>query len=141
MWSGPLPPPETLREYEEIIPGSARAIFETAQDTRRLVAAQSEHRMKLEKTVIESDVRSAVTGQWLSFIVMMTAMLIGAYIIQIGKSAEGFATIIAAVGALTGLSIYAVRTRSEERKGKAVAVPTPEAPLPDDGPPQRQLSS
>lgn len=48
---GPLPPPETLAQYEQVLPGSAERIMVMAEN-------QAEHRQSLEetvKTVIEGD--------------------------------------------------------------------------------------
>jgi len=42
MFSGPIPPPETLSGYEEIVPGSAERIISNMMD-------ESLHRRTLEK--------------------------------------------------------------------------------------------
>lgn len=48
-FSGPLPPPEILRRFDEVVPGAAERIIKMAEE-------QSGHRRELEKKVIESDV-------------------------------------------------------------------------------------
>ena len=41
-FSGPLPPPEILRKFDEVVPGAAERIIKMAED-------QSIHRKELEK--------------------------------------------------------------------------------------------
>jgi uncharacterized membrane protein len=47
-YSGPLPPPMVLREFEDILPGSAERIFKQFE-------VQAEHRRRSETTVIASN--------------------------------------------------------------------------------------
>ncbi len=46
--SGPLPPPEMLAQYEEILPGAAERLF-------KMVERQEEHRQALERAESEAD--------------------------------------------------------------------------------------
>ena len=48
MHSGPLPDPQTLREYDNLIPGSAAEIIKMASD-------QALHRREMEKASLDSD--------------------------------------------------------------------------------------
>jgi len=48
IFSGPLPHPDILAKYDQVVPGTAARLIETAQK-------QGEHRMDLEKTVIKGD--------------------------------------------------------------------------------------
>lgn len=48
-FSGPLPPPKHLAEYERILPGAAERIFRMAED-------QATHRRSLEQAVVMGDV-------------------------------------------------------------------------------------
>lgn len=48
-YSGPLPKPEDLAKYEQVLSGSADRII-------RMAERQAEHRQKLEKVVVESNV-------------------------------------------------------------------------------------
>lgn len=49
-FSGPLPPPETLKAYDITEPGLAKKIFDLAE-------RQAAHRMELEKAVVFGDGR------------------------------------------------------------------------------------
>lgn len=53
--SGPLPHPETLAQYEEIIPNGAERIMAMAEK-------QSAHRIELESMVVKSQVDQSARG-------------------------------------------------------------------------------
>ena len=61
-FSGPLPPPGVLESYEKVLPGSAERIFTMAEK-------QIEHRMYLEKVVLESGAKRANLGIYAAVIV------------------------------------------------------------------------
>ena len=77
--SSPLPPPKELTEYEEIMPGITQK-FMTAFEK------QQEHRMKLEKTVINADISRMKLGQIFAFILGFTAILGGLVLLIRGLS-------------------------------------------------------
>jgi uncharacterized membrane protein len=64
QFSGPLPPPEHLREYEQIVPGAAERLIKMAED-------QSVHRRGLENRVIDAQIRQSDRGQWMAVAVAM----------------------------------------------------------------------
>jgi len=55
QWSGPLPHPEALERYNQIVPGSAERIIAMAED-------QHDHRIEIEKRVIESNISAQKLG-------------------------------------------------------------------------------
>ena len=59
--SFPGPHPDTLRAYEEIVPGSAAELFE-------LTKSQTKHRQKLENDILPKQVNLASRGQIFAFI-------------------------------------------------------------------------
>ena len=54
-FSGPLPPPEILAQYEQILPGAADRLFMMAE-------RQAAHRMELETTVVKGNVLAQHRG-------------------------------------------------------------------------------
>jgi len=52
VFSGPLPPPSVLSQYNQVVPGAAERIIAMAE-------SQSEHRQQLENKVIESDIKNS----------------------------------------------------------------------------------
>jgi len=81
-WSGPLPPPNTLAQFEEIHPGSAKIIMETFQ-------AQTNHRLRLENTAITSNVSKEKRGQNYGLIIALVGILAGTACILMGHDVAG----------------------------------------------------
>ena len=115
-YSGPLPPPEALQKYDQILPGAADRII-------RMAESQHEHRQKLEKTVVESNAFSQKVGLILGFVVAMTAIVGGIWLAREGKSWSGVTAIIAALAALVGVFVYGKIEQRRELAEKAKAFP------------------
>lgn len=111
-FAGPLPHPEILARYEEVLPGAADRIISMAEK-------QAAHRMHLEKIVVEGDSRRAWWGQWIGGILALVAIGGGICLILQGKSGWGFAVIVAEVASLAAAFIYAHRSRRKELDAKA----------------------
>ena len=75
--SGPLPPPQVLREYDEIVAGLAARIVAQAE-------RQTEHRISLESKVIDSDIRRSRQGLVCGFIVSLTCVVGGIIAVLMG---------------------------------------------------------
>ena len=108
---GPLPPPEVLQRYEEICPGSAQMIMRNFDE-------QGQHRRKIEERVITDKGAAAKRGQWMGFVVVLTAIAVGAVFIWNGKPTEGLATIITAVGGIASVFVVGRAFEYFERKRK-----------------------
>jgi len=111
QFSGPLPPPDVLDQYNKIHPGAADRIICMAEQ-------QGEHRRHLEKVTIEADAFSEKIGPFLGFIIAMTVILGGIWLISRGLRAEGLAAVLAAVAAPVGLFIYGKRQQQRELESK-----------------------
>jgi uncharacterized membrane protein len=117
-YKGPLPPPKVLREFDEVVPGSAERII-------ALMERQADHRMHLEKCVVEGDNRRAnwgiVTATSITILVLATSTVL----IVFGYGLYG--TILGAVDlvALASVFIYGTNSRKREREQKA-AITKPE---------------
>jgi uncharacterized membrane protein len=74
MHSGPIPDPETLARYNEIIPNGAERILAMAEK-------QSAHRISTEKLVISKQLLQSQVGQWLAF--FLTIFLVSAGIVAL----------------------------------------------------------
>lgn len=110
-FSGPLPPPEILAKYNQVLPGSAERIMAMAEEQQR-------HREHLEKVVIESNAAVQKLGPILGFIVAMSAVIGGVVVILMGRSAAGLVTILASLGSLVGVFIYGKRSQANELAAK-----------------------
>lgn len=72
MYSGPIPPPESLARYEEILPGSADRILKMAEK-------QQEHRMILETKVVGSQTVQSKRGQVFGFIIVFLCVVVAIF--------------------------------------------------------------
>jgi uncharacterized membrane protein len=108
---GPLPHPDILLKYDQIVPRAAERIICMAEN-------QAKHRQALEKAVIESDIRDSRTGLIFGFIIGLVAIISGAICIISGYSIAGGLLGGSAVPALTGVFVYGSRQRRKERESK-----------------------
>ncbi|MBZ5526969.1 MAG: DUF2335 domain-containing protein [Acidobacteriia bacterium] len=111
-FSGPLPPPEILEKYNQVMPGLAERIIGMAEQ-------QSRHRQGLERTVVDSNAFVQKIGPFLGFIVAMTAVIGGIFLILKGKDGYGLAAIIGALASLAGVFIYGKSRQRKELDAKA----------------------
>jgi uncharacterized membrane protein len=60
-FSGPLPPPEILAKFNEVVPGAADRLIAMAE-------RQSAHREALETAVVQGGLESQKRGSWFGFL-------------------------------------------------------------------------
>lgn len=118
FYSGPLPPPELLKDYDDIVPGCAEKIIGQ-------FIAQGNHRRNLEKIVVEGDIKRANLGLGAGFTLGLVGLVGSLYVISLGYSGAGIVALASSLGPLVGSFIISVRERSKERKRKAKLVPEP----------------
>jgi uncharacterized membrane protein len=114
-FSGPLPHPDILAQYNTVLPNGAERII-------AMVEKQSAHREHIENCVVEGNVRSQSRGSWFGFIVSMTAIIGGTYLIAIGKNGPGLASIISSLAALVAVFFYGKHTQKKELAAKSTAL-------------------
>lgn len=75
-YSSPLPPPEVLKGYDEILPDGANKIVE-------IIESQSQHRKDMENRVVNEILRESKWGQLFAFILgilgIISATILGIY--------------------------------------------------------------
>lgn len=67
QWAGPLPPPEALARFDQVIPHGAERIFKMAE-------AEQAHRIACEKEALAATVAEAKRGQWLGAIISVASL-------------------------------------------------------------------
>lgn len=107
-FSGPLPPPNVLQRYDEIIPNGADRIVAMAEK-------QSAHRIDLERTVIHGDSRRANWGVFCGFTLAVLVIVLSFILILYGHAVAG--TILGTLDLVSLISvfIYGTTTRRRER--------------------------
>ena len=76
-FSGPLPPPEALAEYERVLPTSAERLLAMAEK-------EQEHSHKKEEKVVEYVQRDMRRRQWLGAVVNVCSLATAAFCAWIG---------------------------------------------------------
>lgn len=114
----PLPAPEMLAQYDQIVPGSAEKIIQLWEE-------QVHHRMNLEQKAISADISQSRLGSILGFVIAMTAIVCGTILAYLGRPTEGIAAIITALGGIIGAYVWGSYQRRKEREGK---LETPKQP-------------
>lgn len=110
-FSGPLPPPALLRQYDDIIPGFSHTLLENWKD-------QTEHRMDLESKVIDSGVLMAKWGLAAAFTLGMTGIIAATIMATSGAEIPAATVGGISLAGLTGSFIYGTRIASQERERK-----------------------
>lgn len=114
-FSGPLPPPETLKAYDIIDSGLARRIFDLAE-------RQAEHRMELEKAVVFGDGQRSWTGLILGFVIACLFLGSSTYIIVQGHDFAGGSLASVGLVSLVSVFVYGTNMRAQEREEKRKAL-------------------
>lgn len=130
-YSGPLPPPELLAEYDQIVPGAARQIFESFHD-------QTAHRISIEKRIIDADIWKSKLGLVAGFVIALVGLVIAW---DLGRSGHEWAAAVIAGGTLAsivGSLVYATEKRGEELKIKRTQRPQAGSEKDDDQPAGQQ---
>ena len=111
-WSGPIPSPAMLREFDMVVPGLAERIV-------RMTELQSEHRIRMESTVIGGDSKRAYLGLACAFVLSLLLIAVGTYAVIWGNPWVGVATFSLDIAVLAGVFVYGTNTRRRERERKA----------------------
>jgi uncharacterized membrane protein len=111
-FSGPLPHPQILKEFEETVPGSAERIITIFED-------QARHRMALESKTITSDIRRSWGGLGAGYSIGVLVIVLGFVAIMHGHDAAGSVLATTGVSGLVGTFIYGTRLKKSERLDRA----------------------
>lgn len=106
-FSGPLPRPDILKQYSDVFPDCPRRIVEMAEK-------QANHRRELEKKALFSGANRELFGQVSALIITLAAIASGTYLTTQGRSVEGVAEILGALGSLVWIFIRGKRTQNKE---------------------------
>ncbi len=117
--SGPLPPPETFRGYEDVSPGAADRIISMAEreqghrhacDLQLLDAERAQ-----QKELASFERRGQTFGFWLAVL-----GLVGSFgLVLAGMTTAGAVTLLAEVGALIAVSVWRRRDQQKQLPPKA----------------------
>jgi len=105
IFSGPLPPPQVLQGYEDILPGAAERILQMAEQ-------EQSHRHAFDNELGRSVTRQQERGQVFAFVLGAGALGLAAFMVWSGHPGYAITTTIAAIGTLAASLIYRRRAKS-----------------------------
>ncbi|KPA09183.1 conserved hypothetical protein, membrane [Candidatus Magnetomorum sp. HK-1] len=105
QFSGPIPPPAILQEYNNINPGCADRIIKYAED-------EAEHRRKVEILTLKTETLEIRLGQIFGFLIGITTILSGTYAAINGSQIAGS---LIGTGGVIGLVTAFITGRSSKR--------------------------
>lgn len=116
-YSGPIPNPALLKEFDNVLPGCAERIIRMAEE-------QATHRQLLERTVIIGDSRRANQGLWVGGAVAVLFLAGAVFLIYNGHDAAGATLGTMDLASVVGIFIYGTVSRRAERLKKAKVMST-----------------
>jgi len=114
-FSGPLPPPGLLKQYNDVIPNGAERIMAMAE-------RQSAHREALEDKVVTGNLASQARGSHYAFLICLVSIVGGFVLIGMGKSIVGVSAVIGSLATLTSVFLLAKREQRRDRMEKSATV-------------------
>lgn len=115
VFSGPIPHPRLLAEYEKLQPGSMDRFMKMAEQ-------QQTHRMELEDKALESQLKSNERGQIFGFILSALIIVIGIVLFVIGMPVFGICVIVVLVAALVFLFVRGKLHIDADLKNKKASI-------------------
>ena len=107
-FKGPLPPPEALEKYDQVVPGAAARILTMAEE-------QSKHRQSLEKIAVNSGAQDSRLGIICALVVALAVLALAAYSLSQGYSKEAAVIASVDIAGLAGVFVYGKASNQKER--------------------------
>ena len=125
-WTGPLPPPQALQQYDEILPGAADRIFRMAEERHRhqieqekaAIALENDALLSVDKNIAAEHSRSKL-GLVFAFVIALAGIGTGAWLTAIGKAGFGMAFVLGPLVGLAAVFVYGTHVRRVERREMA----------------------
>lgn len=74
MFSGPIPAPHILKQYDEMDPGAAKQIIDNGVE-------ESHHRRQMESKMLEMSRKRKIRRDWMGFVIGIISIFVGAFLI------------------------------------------------------------
>jgi uncharacterized membrane protein len=114
-YSGPLPPPAILAQYESLLPGAIERLFSMTEK-------EQAHRFEIEKLLVQSAVNDRPRGRYITAFISATFIAASCYMAHLGYPAYAVGIMGANLAALTGAYVYGTRRKEKPRQSKVKAV-------------------
>lgn len=117
-FQGPLPPPEMLKQYDDLVPGTAERLIEIHQK-------EKQHALELQETILEAEREENAAdrvefkrGQFFSLIIVLCILALAAFMTAMGAPTQAATVVTGTVVALVLAFLYGRRAVGEETKSK-----------------------
>ena len=107
QFSGPLPPPDVLERYNQVVPDAANRIIAMAEQ-------ETGHRRNMERLIISNEYQEAKMGQTCAVIIGSLAIISGATISVLGAQLAGAA--IGGCGVIGLVSVFVLGRKGDLRR-------------------------
>lgn len=111
QFSGPIPPPDLLRQYDELIEHGAERIFGAFEK-------QTRHRQTIEAAVIHGNEARSFRGQWMAYSLALIILTLGSVMIFKGREWAGTVLISVDLVGLVAVFITSKAMQRQERETK-----------------------
>lgn len=106
-YSGPLPRPEDLAKYNEVVPRAAERSLSMAEKEMR-------HRQEIEQRESKGRINLAYISKALSFISVLVLTGLIRYSLYIGRFGTAIGVAIGAIASVAGIFVYAKASRNKK---------------------------
>lgn len=120
-FSGPIPSPEVLAKYEEVIYGLADKLIDRFEK-------QSDHRMELEKKVTDADILQSRMGLIFGAVIAMSFLWCSYHLVMSGHDVAGGTLGASSIGGIITTFVVGSKKRQVERETKMNALIEPDPP-------------
>jgi uncharacterized membrane protein len=110
-FSGPLPPPQVLAEYNQTVPGAAERLISMAED-------QSKHRIEMESKALDAEIKRANVGLWLGAGICLAFLAVSGVLIFSGHDIAGASLGGASLASIAGIFVIGTSAQRAERKDR-----------------------
>lgn len=107
QFQGPFPHPQTLEQYNKVLPGAAERIFSLTEN-------EQSHRHEIQKTAVAGSISRDRRGQWMGYTITIAVLAIAVFFAYRGNTA--FAGALITVD-LVALAAIFVSGKSKSSKG------------------------
>ena len=114
QYQGPLPIPQHLQQYEQVLPGAAERILAMAE-------SQKEHRQDLERLAVRTGARDSLLGLIFGFLIGVLGICGGVFLGYHGQMG-GLWLSGGSLVSLVGVFVWGSRQRRREREQKSKAL-------------------
>jgi len=132
VWQGPLPSPESLARFNQVVPGAAERMI-------RMAEKQQDHRMALETKVSTEQISQSARGQYFALLISLAILVVGTFAIYSGYPGSGATIVTSTIIGMAYVFITGKRHEQSSRNQKREEIERSEAAQaaqtpPDPGP-------